>query len=196
MFMQGRWLLFIGLAVLLFSCENDINEVRALDTKSTKIETGTMINAYMSTEGKLQAHLTAPVMKRSTSDSNMTEFPKSLHVYLYGDSGKQITTYIFAKYGRHIGTRNLIFLKDSVFIYNINKDTLRTSELYWDQNTNKLYTDKVVWVHQIAPEERYIHAKNGMEASSTNFNNHTFYDPQEDSFIKYSEAALGPGGVK
>ena len=181
------------MAAALFSCENDINEVRALDAKSLKVETGTMINAYMSTAGKLQAHLTAPVMTRGISDSNMTEFPKSLHVYLYGDRGKQITTYIFAKYGRHVGTRNLIFLKDSVVIYNINKDTLRTSELYWDQNANKMYTSKSVWVHRIFPTEQYIHAKNGMEASSTNLNDYVFFDPQDDSFL---QTELDPGGTQ
>lgn len=190
-----NWVCLCSLLVL-FSCENDINEVRALDTKNVSTEKGTMINAYMSTEGKLQAHLTAPEMIRSTADSQMTEFPKTLHVYLYGDSGKQITTYIFAKYGRHIGTRNLIFLRDSVVIYNINKDTLRTSELYWNQNTQKMYTTKTVWVHRLLPEEQYIHAKNGMDASSSNLNNYTFFDPQDDSFLKYSEAALGPGGVQ
>ncbi|WP_447640662.1 MULTISPECIES: LPS export ABC transporter periplasmic protein LptC [Chitinophagaceae] len=190
-----NWVCLCSLLVL-FSCENDINEVRALDTKNVSTEKGTMINAYMSTEGKLQAHLTAPEMIRSTADSQMTEFPKTLHVYLYGDSGKQITTYIFAKYGRHIGTRNLIFLRDSVVIYNINKDTLRTSELYWNQNTQKMYTTKTVWVHRLFPEEQYIHAKNGMDASSSNLNNYTFFDPQDDSFLKYSEAALGPGGVQ
>lgn len=194
--MKLKYLVYLCLAVVLFSCENDINEVRALDAKSTKLETGTQINAYMSTEGKLQAHLTAPVMTRSTSDSNMTEFPKTLHVYLYSDSGKQISTYIFAKYGRHVGSRNLIFLKDSVVIYNTNKDTLRTAELYWDQNSNKMYTSKVVWVHRIFPSEQYIHAKNGMVASSSNLNNYTFFDPQDDSFLQYSEAALGPGGAK
>lgn len=195
--MVWKWLTYSLLATVLFSsCENDINEVRALDVKNINVEKGTMINAYMSTEGKLKAHLTAPVMTRSTSDSNMTEFPKSLNVYIYDDNGKQISTYIFAKYGRHIGSRNLIFLKDSVVIYNTNKDTLRTSELYWDQNTNKMYTTKTVWVHRIWPTEQYIHAKNGMDASSSNLNNYTFFDPQDDSFLQYSEAALGPGGAQ
>ncbi|MFT4203287.1 MAG: LPS export ABC transporter periplasmic protein LptC [Chitinophagaceae bacterium] len=195
--MKMKVLVYLGLALLLLSsCENDMSEMRALDAKSTKVETGTMINAYMSVGGKIRAHLTAPLMKRSTSDSNMTEFPKTLHVYLYNDSGTQVTTYIFAKYGRQVGSRNLIFLKDSVVIYNTNKDTLRTSELYWNQSTNKMYTDKVVWAHRIDPTEQYIHAKSGMVASSSNFNNYTFFDPQDDSFLQYSEAALGPGGVQ
>jgi len=195
--MKWKPLLYWTLAlVLLASCENDINEVRALDTKNVNVEKGTMINAFMSTEGKLKANLTAPVMTRSSTDSNMTEFPQTLRVYLYNDSGSQVTTYIFAKYGRYVGSRNLIFLKDSVVIYNTNKDTLRTAELYWNQNTNKMYTSKTVWVHRIFPTEQYIHAKSGMDASSANLNNYTFFDPQDDSFLKYSEAALGPGGTQ
>lgn len=194
--MKIKWLAYaLSLVIVFASCKNDLSEVRALDVKSSNVEKGTMINGYMSTEGRLKAHLTAPVMTRSTSDSNMTEFPKSLNVNMYDDSGKVVTTYIFAKYGRYVKSRELIFLKDSVVIYNTNKDTLRTSELYWNQATNKLYTSKTVWVHRILPTEQYIHAKSGMDASSTNLNNYIFFDPQEDSFLKYSEASLGPGGV-
>lgn len=189
------FLYILSLLIIFAACKNDLKDIRALDAKSVNMEKGLMINGYMSVEGKLKAHLTAPVMLRSTSDSNLTEFPKSLKVNLYNDSGTQVNTYIFAKYGRYVGTRNLIFLRDSVVIYNTNKDTLRTSELYWDQYTNKLYTSKTVWVHQLLPTEQYIHAKHGMEAASNNLNNYIFFDPESDSFLKYSEASLGPGGV-
>ncbi|PZP49531.1 MAG: LPS export ABC transporter periplasmic protein LptC [Pseudopedobacter saltans] len=194
--MKIKWLLYtLGVLVVFAACKNDLSEVRALDVKNANIEKGTMINAYMSVEGRIQSHLTAPVMNRSTRDSNMTEFPKSLNVYLYNDSGTKVATYVFAKYGRYVGSRDLVLLKDSVVIYNDNKDTLRTSELYWDKRTNKLYTSKQVWVHQMLPTEQFINAKSGMEASSTNLNNRVFNDPQEDSFLSYVEGSLGPGGM-
>ena len=42
-----------------------------------------------------------------------------------------------------------MFLRDSVVVINIVKgDTLRTSELWWDQKTEKFYTDKPVRIYQ------------------------------------------------
>jgi LPS export ABC transporter protein LptC len=186
--------LYITLVFFLVSCKNDINEVRALDKKhDLNVETGTMINAYMSTGGKVKAHLTAPYMIRSTSDSNMTEFPKTLTVFLYDDSVR-VNTHIFAKYGRYIQRKSLIYLRDSVVIYNTAKDTLRTSELFWDQNSQRMYTTKEVWVHKYFPED-YIDALDGMETSSNNLNNYTFYNPRYGSFMSYSEASLTPGSM-
>jgi LPS export ABC transporter protein LptC len=37
-----------------------------------------------------------------------------------------------------------VFLKDSIVVYNFTGDTLRTNELYWDQQREKFYTDKKV----------------------------------------------------
>ena len=42
-----------------------------------------------------------------------------------------------------------MFLRDSVVVINLAKgDTLKTDELWWDQNTQEFYTDKPVEIHQ------------------------------------------------
>lgn len=179
---------------LLVACENDINQVRALDTKKPNLERAKDLVGYMSDGGHIKGELHAPVMTRSYTDSGVTEFPKSLKVFLYDDSAK-VDTKIFAKYGRYVTTTNRIFLRDSVVISTRNKDTIRTSELYCDQITHRIYTAKPTWIHRHLPEEEYIYAKGGMTANSQDLVNYTLYDAQIGSFIKYSESALGPGGM-
>jgi LPS export ABC transporter protein LptC len=41
-----------------------------------------------------------------------------------------------------------VFLRDSVIIFNVAGDTLRTPELWWDQSSQRIYTDKAVKIRK------------------------------------------------
>ena len=94
-----------------------------------------------------------------------------MHVDFY-DSTLQVESQLFAKYGRYLENSNKIFLRDSVIIFNIRKDTLWCNELYWDQDKEQFYTDKPVVMRQHDPQQK-IFAKDGM-LSDQNFKNVTF----------------------
>jgi len=130
----------------LFGCENDINEIRAFTSKKISVEEGTHIISYMSQQAKLKARLTAPLMKRYLTDSPYVEFPKTLHVDFY-DSLMNIETQLDARYGRYKQNENRVFLKDSVMVFNTKGDTLHCMELWWDQQSEKYYTDKPVRIN-------------------------------------------------
>lgn len=128
----------------MFACENDVNEVMELGKKKANIEEGKNIESYLSTNGKMRAHLTAPLLLRINTDSGRrSEFPNSLHVDFYNDSMK-IESQLSARYGRYMENDNKVFLKDSVVAFNIKGDSLFCKEMYWDQNLQKFYTDKKV----------------------------------------------------
>jgi len=128
------------------ACENDLNEVRELGRKKASIDEGKNIDSYLSMNGKMRAHLTAPLLLRYQGDSaKKAEFPKSLHVDFFNDSLK-IESQLNARYGRYLENDNKVFLRDSVVAFNIKGDTLFCEELYWDQNTGKFYTDKKVTI--------------------------------------------------
>ena len=130
--------------VFLMACENDVNEVRELSKKKPSIEEGKNIDSYLSMNGKVHAHLTAPVLIRYQGDSaKKSEFPKSLHVDFYNDSMK-VESQLSALYGRYMENENKVFLRDSVVAFNTKGDTLFCKEMYWDQNLQKFYTDKRV----------------------------------------------------
>jgi LPS export ABC transporter protein LptC len=66
-----------------------------------------------------------------------------------------------ALYGKYYQAQDKVFLRDSVVVKNIVKgDTLRCKELWWDQHTEKFYTDKEV---RIYTPDKILHGI-GMEA--------------------------------
>ena len=143
------------------ACENDIEKVNALTNKREMAEEAKNIEIIFSQGGKLKAKLTAPLMLRYQTDSAYIEFPKTLHVDFYDSTGNR-ESWLDARYGKYFESINKVLLKDSVKVINIKGDTLTTSELWWDQNAKKFYTDSVV---RIITKDRYIRGGQGLEAS-------------------------------
>lgn len=182
------WAAVITGCFFMLSCENDVDEVRELGRKKLNVEEGKNIDSYLSMNGKMRAHLTAPLLLRYQSDSGRrAEFPRSLHVDFYNDSAK-IESQLNARYGRYLESENKVFLRDSVVIFNIKGDTLFAQELYWDQNQQKFYTDKRVLLSK--GYRRTLVVGNGMTASQ-DLNNITFFkiEPNSYSYVSDSTAA-------
>ncbi len=99
-------------------------------------------------------------MLRYNTDTVYTEFPKTLHVDFYNDSTK-VESQLDALYAKYFESLNKVFLRDSVTIFNIKGDTLRTPELWWDQIQKKFYTDKQV---RIQTKDKHIYGGKGLEA--------------------------------
>lgn len=133
----------------VLSCENDIREVNALLQKQTAIEEGVDVTIFTSQEGKVKAKLRSPFMLRHQSvDSPFVEFPRTLHVDFYDDSTR-IESTVDARYAKYREYEEKVLLRDSVVVINLNKgDTLKTSELWWDQKIEQFYTDKPVRIYQ------------------------------------------------
>ena len=143
--------LLLAGSLLLGGCENDINEVKALDNHGYNTEEATGVTSYLSIGGKVKAKLTAPVMISSEKDTTSMSFPKSLFVIFYDDSTSLPSSFVSAKYGIYYKRLNKVKLKDSVVAYTITGDTLRTSELWWDQNKELIYSDSPSVLRQTNP---------------------------------------------
>lgn len=130
------------------SCENDIKEVDKLMKKNAAVDEAINVTSYMSQNGQMKAKLTSPFMLRHQQDSAYMEFPRTLHVDFYNDS-TIIESILDSKYARYREYEKKVFLRDSVVVINIiKKDTLKTDELWWDQNKEEFYTDKHVEIRQ------------------------------------------------
>ena len=165
MFLYKRYLFliaaFIGSCFFMSACENDPEIVDNLFRKKIAVEEAFKVESYMSQEGKVKAKLTAPYMKRYMADSPYVEFPRTLHVDFYNDT-LQIESTLDAMYARHMEFEHKVLLRDSVVVINkIKGDTLRTSELWWDQNKQEFYTDKPVRIFQ---KTSHTFGKNGLQA--------------------------------
>ena len=150
------------LAAFLFSsCENDEKVIYDLTKKVVMKEEAIDIESLLSQEGKLRAKLKAPLMLRVFADTMYAEFPNSLHCDFY-DVNTKIESWLDSKYGKYYENLGKVYLKDSVVVITVKGDTLRSPDLWWDQNTKMFYTDKYATYH--APGKQ-VHGTIGLEAT-------------------------------
>ncbi len=152
---------FLSGCFFISACENDEGVINAWTGKKIMVEEGKNIESYLSQESKVKAKLTAPLMFRYEADTIYVEFPKTLHVDFYDDSTK-IETWLDSKHGKYFENLNKVYLWDSVVVINVKGDTLKSSDLWWDQNTKLFYTDKYA---EYRTKEKQIFPGKGLEAS-------------------------------
>ena len=145
---------FITGCFFVLGCKNNYQEVQNMGKKNAvAVDEAITVESYMSQNGKVKAKLTAPIMRTTESDTPQTEFPKTLHVEFYNDSTKWESR-LFAKYGLYYRSTRLVKLRDSVIVFNNKGDTVRTEEMWWDQNKETIYSN--VPVHIRKPKGEYI----------------------------------------
>lgn len=143
-----------------FSCENSQKTLDELTKPKAMTEEAKNIESYLSQGSTLKAKLWAPYMIRSSSDTTYVEFPRALHVNFF-DSLGNVDSHLDAKYGKYYENLNKVYLRDSVLVFNMQGDSLRSPDLWWDQNKQIFYTDKKVWIKR---QGTVINGQNGMES--------------------------------
>jgi LPS export ABC transporter protein LptC len=133
-------------SILMVACENDEQKVKAFFQKKLGVDEADSIESYISQSGKMRARLIAPVFLRYQDTSTRIVLPKTLHVDFY-DSVKNIESKLDAMQAYYYENNNIVYLKDSIRVYNIKGDTLFCKELTWDQNLAKFFTEKYVRIH-------------------------------------------------
>ena len=177
---------FLSSCFFIVSCENNINDVKALSANTGGIDIGKDVAIYMSEGGKMKAKLTAPNMKKYLQDSGkMIEFPNSIKVDFYKDSTK-IESKLRANYANYIQEQNKFFLKGDVVIFNVKGDTLWCKEMYWDQAISKFHTDKEVVIKQHNPISKIYGL--GFEANQ-DLTDIKIIKPQSNSFAIISDSS-------
>ena len=164
--------IFISCCFLISACENDEKMIEDWSKKKIMVEEGKNIESYLSQESKVKAKLTAPLMLRYEADTIYVEFPKTLHVDFYDDSTK-IETWLDSKHGKYFENLNKVYLWDSVVVINMKGDTLKSSDLWWDQNAKLFYTEKYA---EYRTKDKQIYPGKGLEATQ-DFQRITFKEP-------------------
>ncbi|RYG45469.1 MAG: LPS export ABC transporter periplasmic protein LptC [Chitinophagaceae bacterium] len=149
--------------IFISGCENDLKKVDNLTQKRTGVEEAREIESYFSEGGRVKARLLSPLMRRYMVDSSYMEFPNALHVDFYDDSVR-IESTLDARYAKYMESQKKIFLKDSVMVISLQSgDTLKSRELWWDQNQEVFYTDKPAELHQ--RNGNILYHRNGLRAA-------------------------------
>lgn len=148
------------LAVTLFACENDIEEVNAIALKEKfPVETADSIEVVYSDSGRVLMKITAPLMEHFVGDSSYIELSKGVHVIFFNDS-LQPQTELTAEYAINKERESIMEAKRNVVVVNEKGDKLNTEHLIWDKNTRMIRTEEFV---KITTEDEVIMG-NGMEA--------------------------------
>jgi LPS export ABC transporter protein LptC len=167
--------LSLFLSVCLSSCGNSDEELNKYNSKSLGVEEIKNADINYTLGGKSKAKLLSPLMLKVQDVSPYVEFPKTLHVDFFNETGA-IDSRLDALYGKFFEQESKVFLKDSVKVINVLGDTLYCNELWWDRNRrgNEFYTDKPVRIRR----KMEIINGTGMQADQ-NFKNWVILNPSQ-----------------
>ncbi len=134
----------ISLVAFFFSCGNDIKEVQDfLADKNLPVGVAKNVNLIHTDSGAVKTRLITPLLN-DFSNREMhpyQEFPEGIQITTFDKNKDSVT--LTANYCRSFSKTGISEIKDNVVVVN-HKDQakLYTEQLFWDQNTHYIYTEK------------------------------------------------------
>lgn len=135
------------LAGILFSCVNDLSDVRKVtfDPEAPE-EVSTNLKVFYTDSGYAKVQLFAGLAEKFSQPEELTRFSGGLKVDFYDEMGEIVST-LTSRYGEILGKDGNMVARDSVELYNYEKkQRLKTDELVWSQKDSLIYSDKRVVV--------------------------------------------------
>tara|TARA_B110000908_G_scaffold172526_1_gene240524 strand:- start:3362 stop:3895 length:534 start_codon:yes stop_codon:yes gene_type:complete len=136
--------LFFFFSVVLIACTNDPKLVQEfVSDKEQAIEQIKGAELLHTENGKIKVRIVAGKIERFQNKQPQLVFTESLEVYFYNDSSKLQST--LKADGASIDEETKIMLaQNNVELISSDNKKLETEELIWDEQQNKIYTDKKV----------------------------------------------------
>jgi LPS export ABC transporter protein LptC len=141
---------------MLFSCSNDIEEIKAL-TEDKKIASQTILQGtfFYTENGRLLNKLEAAKLDRYEGEEGYLDVSGGFTLTMY-DSAEQVEATLKAQSGIFYELENKLEARENVILENREGSKLNTEELIWMQDSDKVYTDKYV---TITTPDATIHGK-------------------------------------
>ncbi|MEN9444728.1 MAG: hypothetical protein RIS47_1618 [Bacteroidota bacterium] len=137
----------LGLAMLFFSCKNDLQQIKIIDEISNHptIEVDSLKTSY-TIKGYRKGTMVAPVVHIFQNiDDPYYDFPKGMYVEFYTDSGLLQST-VTANYAKYLSEKQIWDARYNVKAVNLKGDTLQSEQVYIDEKKQEIYTDKRVQI--------------------------------------------------
>jgi len=127
---------------MLFSCEGNLNRVRALDMPDENPQAiGKNLNLKYTDSGRVVAKLTSPKMLDFTNMKfPYREFPDGVKVEFFDEKRNKNT--VTANYAVIYDETGLIDLQGNVVLVTSDSTKLQANQLFWDQKVGWIFTDK------------------------------------------------------
>lgn len=134
------------LLLVIAGCENKIATIPKTDLLVLPSYTGKDFETILTDSGQIQLIMRSPLVEKyDNKEPPYTEFRTGIKVLFY-DGNKEPIASVVSKYAKYTQNDNLWELKDSVIVINENNEKLETELLYWNQTTDRIYTDRFVKV--------------------------------------------------
>ncbi len=180
---SGIAALVIGAAILLYSCENDIEEIKAF-TSTNNLPTIEARNfeTVFTDSGQIRYTLKTPKLLRFENEGKaFLEFPEGIKITQFDANGKTVSS-LTADYARQFIKEQKWVAKNNVVATNEHGDTLLTEHLIWEERNEKIYTDE--FVKFIRPDQ--IITGIGF-TSDASFKNYRIKDLKGDIYVTVDE---------
>ena len=138
-----------AITTIVASCTGKTDVGEAVDINVIPRQTVNDMYAVQTNNGMLQMRMEAKLMQRFQNDSTQTSFelfPKGFDVYAYNNEG-MLETHIHSEIAKHTTTKydEKWEAYGNVVIKNFIKgERMETDTLYWDRETKRIYTHRLV----------------------------------------------------
>lgn len=135
------------MAGILFSCVNDLEKIEKVtyDEKAPD-EVSKNVEILYTDSGYAQVRITAALAETYKYPQQITKLKDGLKVDFFSEKG-EVSSTLTALYGEVNHTTGVMFVRDSVRLYNYEKEqTLETEELFFNDRDSSIYTNKYVVV--------------------------------------------------
>ena len=144
--------LLVGVAILFYACENDIEEIKAfsIDENLPILEVKDF-ETLRTDSGQIIYTLEAPkFLQFKNEGKEYIEFPEGMELVKF-DSKNNIISSLKADYAKQFVKDNKWEAKNNVIATNAQGDTLKTELLIWEEKAEKIYTNEYVQIFR--PDE-------------------------------------------
>ncbi len=168
--MKMRKLAILFLIVIFAGCKAKLSELpQELDFANEPDLLMENMRLWYKLNSKLKAEAFTPVLKKY-ENRDIMEFPKGVKVDFYDENLNKITS-LRADYAINQPSKKLWKFSGNVFIQRADGTYLKTQELFFDENTKKIYSAKYVEVGDNSGS--VIRGKNGFK-SDIEFKHYSF----------------------
>jgi LPS export ABC transporter protein LptC len=132
------------MVAMFFSCGNDLKEVQDfLADKNLPIGVAKNVNLIHTDSGRVKTKLITPLLYdyNNRTEHPYQEFPEGIKIITFNKIGDSIT--LTANYSKTYSKTGISEVTNNVIVINHKEKTqLFTEQLFWDQTTHYIYTEK------------------------------------------------------
>ncbi|TND07993.1 MAG: hypothetical protein FD123_2676 [Bacteroidetes bacterium] len=149
--------------LLLFSCVNDLKEVRTYTQDDTlPVQVGYDIDVQYNDSGRVKVTLKAPKIEEFGGDKPYTVLSQGVNVKFYDDSLK-VHTSMTSNHAIRRERERIMEARNNVVVVNVKGERLNTEHLVWDGLRRRIYTKAAV---KITTADQVIMGK-GLDSDET-----------------------------